>query len=203
MALQQYNKEEILDTCFEVFAKYGYANTSTSMLAEAASISKALIFHHFESKKKLYLSILDRCIEKGRIDMGFNTLLKNQDFFEARERFTIIKFNYYKKNPNLMKIIREAFYMTPDGLRKEIQEKYEVLIDNNEKEWKRLFNKVNLKDGVDRDQAFRLILITLDYFDKKYLSDLENNNDLDELYLRDFLKERNSYISLIRFGIEK
>lgn len=203
MALQQYDKEEILDICFDMFAKYGYANTSTSMLAEAAGISKALIFHHFESKKKLYLSILDRCIEKGRIDMGFDTLLENQDFFEAKERSSITKFHYYKGNPNLMKIIREAFYMTPDGLKMEIQEKYDKLNHNNEKEWKLLFNKVPLRDDVDRNQAFRLITMTLDYFDKKYISDLEDNLDLDEGYLKDFLEERNDYLTMIRFGVEK
>lgn len=203
MALQQYDKEEILDTCFDVFAKHGYANTSTSMLAEEAGISKALIFHHFESKKKLYLNILDRCIEKGRIDMDFDTLIENQDFFKAKERSSITKFHYYKENPNLMKIIREAFYKTPDELKVDIQEKYGVLNRNNEKEWKRLFNKVPLRDDVDRNQAFRLITITLDYFDKKYLSDLEDNIDLDEGYLKDFLEERNDYLTMIRLGIEE
>lgn len=203
MALQQYDKEEILDTCFDVFAKHGYANTSTSMLAEAAGISKALIFHHFESKKKLYLSILDRCIEKGRIDMDFDTLIESQDFFKAKEISSITKFHYYKENPKLMKIIREAFYMTPDGLRMEIKEKYGKLNHNNEEEWKRLFSKVPLRDDVDRNQAFKLITITLDYFDQKYLSDLENNMDLDEGYLKDFLEERNDYLTMIRFGIEK
>lgn len=203
MALQQYDKEEILDTCFDVFAKHGYANTSTSMLAEEAGISKALIFHHFESKKKLYLSILDRCIEKGRIDMDFDTLIESQDFFKAKEISSITKFHYYKENPKLMKIIREAFYMTPDGLKMEINEKYGKLNQNNEKEWKRLFSKVPLKDDVDRNQAFKLITITLDYFDQKYLSDLENNIDLNEGYLKVFLEERNDYLTMIRFGIEK
>lgn len=51
MPLQLYEKEQILDACLEIFARHGYAKTSTGMLAEAAGISKALIFHHFKSKK--------------------------------------------------------------------------------------------------------------------------------------------------------
>jgi AcrR family transcriptional regulator len=203
MPLKLYDKEKILDACFDVFARHGYANTSTTLLAEAAGISKALIFHHFKSKKELYLSVLDRCIEKGRIEMGFDTLLENKDFFEAKEKFSIIKFHYYKKNPDLIRIMREAFYSTPDELRMEIQDKYGVLLANNEKEWKSLFNKVSLREGVDREQAFRLVMLTLDYFDNKYLLALENDNDLEEKYLRDFLEERNSFLSMIRFGIEK
>lgn len=203
MPLQLYDKEKILDACFNVFASHGYANTSTTMLAEAAGISKALIFHHFKSKKDLYLSVLDRCFEKGRIEMGFDTLLENQDFFEAKEKSSVIKFHYYRSNLNLMRIIKEAFYATPDELKMEIQDKYGKLLANNEEEWKRLFEKVPLREGLDREQAFKLVMLTLDYFDKKYLSDVENNNDLEETYLRDFLEERNSFLSMIRFGIEK
>ncbi|KPU45994.1 HTH-type transcriptional regulator RutR [Oxobacter pfennigii] len=203
MPLQLYDKEKILDACFDVFSRHGYVNTSTTMLAEAAGISKALIFHHFKSKKELYLSVLDRCIEKGRIEMGFDTLLEHQDFFEAKEKFSVIKFHYYKKNSGLMRIMQEAFYATPDELKMEIQDKYGVLLANNEKEWKRLFKKVPLRKGVDREQAFRLVMLTLDYFDDKFLLELDNNHDLEEAYLRNFLEERKNFLSMIRFGIEK
>jgi len=202
MPLQLYDKEKILDACFDVFARHGYANTSTTMLAEAAGISKALIFHHFKSKKELYLSVLDRCFEKGRIEMGFDALLEHQDFFKAKEKFTIVKFNYYRKNPDLLKMVREAFYATPDELKKEIQEKYGDLIFNKDKELKCLFENVSLREGVDREQAFKLVTLALDYFENKYLSDLANHNDLDETYLKSFLDERNSFLSMIRFGIE-
>jgi len=46
-------------------------------------------------------------------------------------------------------------------------------------------------------------MITLNYFDEKYLSDVVNKDELDEKYLQDFLEERNSFLSMIRFGIEK
>ncbi|HHU83306.1 MAG TPA: TetR/AcrR family transcriptional regulator [Firmicutes bacterium] len=203
MPLQLYDKEKILDACFQVFARYGYANTSTAMLAEAAGISKALLFHHFKSKKDLYLSVLDRCFEKGRRAMGFDALLENEDFFAAKEKATVTKFRYYKKNPALMRMIREAFYATPDELKTEIQEKFGELLTRNEREWQRLFAKVPLREGVDREQAFKLVMLTLDYFDHKYLSEVEEEKDLDETYLDNFLQERNSFLAMIRFGIEK
>lgn len=62
---------------------------------------------------------------------------------------------------------------------------------------------VPLREGVDREQAFRLVMITLNYFDEKYLSDIANEDELDEKYLQSFLEERNSFLSMIRFGIEK
>lgn len=203
MPLQLYDKNKILDTCFNVFAIHGYNNTTTSMLAEAAGVSKALIFHHFNSKKGLYLRVLDRCIEKGRIEMGFDKILDSHDFFEAKEKTTIIKFQYYKNNPNLMKIVREAFYETPDELKTDIKKKYGELLAMTDEIWKRIFERAPLKEGVDRDKAFKLIMITLDYFDNKFLSDIEDFNDMDESYLNKFLEERDNFLSMIRFGIEK
>jgi len=200
---QLYDKEQILDACLAVFAHHGYKNTSTGMLAEAAGVSKALIFHHFKSKKELYLSVLDRCFEKGRIDMGFDNLLEYQNFFEAKEKFSIIKLDYYKRNPDLYKVVREAFFAPPDALKEDIKEKYGALITNKDKEWERLFERIPLREGVDRGQAFTLVMFILDYFDNKYISELADNDDLDEKYLRSFLEERNSFLSLIRYGIEK
>ncbi len=202
MPLQLYDKEKILDACLSVFARHGYENTSTSMLAESAGISKALIFHHFRSKKELYLSALDRCFEKGSIEMGFGNVPGEWDFFKAKEELSIIKFNYYRKNPYLYRFVREAFYETPDELKSEIQAKYGMLIANKDKELKHLFERVPLKEGVDRDEAFRLITIILEHFENRYIAELPEDGNLDETYLKSFLEERNSFLSMVRYGIE-
>ncbi|WP_217563394.1 TetR/AcrR family transcriptional regulator, partial [Paenibacillus sp. GbtcB18] len=61
MPIQLYERKEILEACLSVFARHGYKDTSTGMLAGAAGISMSLIFHHFNSKKTLYLSLLVHC----------------------------------------------------------------------------------------------------------------------------------------------
>lgn len=197
-----YDKEQILDNCMEVFTNHGYENTSTIMLAEAAGISRTLIFHHFKGKKELYLQLLDRCFEKGKAEMGFDKLPEYEDFFEAKEKFSIIKFEYYKKNPVLYKFIIEAFYETPNELKQEIEDKYGELITNKNLMWEQLFKKVRLNKGIERNQAYQLVMLTLDYCDNKFLLNLEDDN-LDEVNLQKFIEERNSFLSMIRFGIEK
>ncbi len=85
MPLQLYEKEQILDACLEIFARHGYAKTSTGMLAEAAGISKALIFHHFKSKKILYLTVLDYCIEKVKSRLSLDDLSSYHDFLKRKK----------------------------------------------------------------------------------------------------------------------
>lgn len=203
MPLQLYEKEHILDACLAVFARYGYTKTSTAMLAEAAGISKSLIFHHFKSKKGLYLSMLDQCFEKRSLERNFDKISKQGDFFTIKEKFSIIKFFYYKENPDLYKVMSEAFYATPNELKKEIKEKYGTLITNGDKVLKLLFEQVPLREGVDRAQAFKLIIIILEYFENQYLSELTPDNHWDETYLQSFLDERNRFLDMIRYGIEK
>lgn len=197
-----YEREDILDACLGVFALHGYDNTSTAMLAKAAGISKALVFHHFKSKKELYLRILDSCLERGAVEMGFDHLSNHQDFFEAREKFSLVKAAYFRDNPDLHKVVREAFFATPDEVRAEIEEKYGTLIANKDREWERLFEKVPLRKGVDRRQAFKLVMLALDYCDNQYLSQLTEDCQLDEERLRSFLAERNRFLCMIRYGIE-
>src|SRR3954470_23546436 len=50
----------ILDAALEVFAKRGYNGSSIDEIAQAAGISKALIYEHFPSKKDLHVSLLER-----------------------------------------------------------------------------------------------------------------------------------------------
>ncbi|MDI5791512.1 TetR/AcrR family transcriptional regulator [Bacillus licheniformis] len=70
---------------FGGFARHGFAKTSTGMLAEAAGISKALIFIILK-QKDLYLTVLDYCIEKVKSRLSLDDLASYDDFFEAKEK---------------------------------------------------------------------------------------------------------------------
>src|SRR4051795_3080789 len=62
MAVVRLDSEErrkaIIDAALPLFARKGFAGTTTKELAEAAGVSEALIFKHFPSKAALYAEIL-------------------------------------------------------------------------------------------------------------------------------------------------
>ncbi|MBM4269835.1 MAG: TetR/AcrR family transcriptional regulator [Deltaproteobacteria bacterium] len=62
-------RTKILETAARLFATHGYDSTSLSVVARDASVSKALIFWHFENKESLYEAVLSRTIEPYHIDM--------------------------------------------------------------------------------------------------------------------------------------
>src|ERR1700688_1981171 len=62
MALTRLDSDErrkaIVTAAVPLFARDGFAGTTTRELAEAAGISEALLFRHFPSKQLLYREIL-------------------------------------------------------------------------------------------------------------------------------------------------
>ncbi|UUZ92244.1 TetR/AcrR family transcriptional regulator [Paenibacillus sp. P25] len=142
MPLQLYEREQVLEACLTVFARHGYTGTSTGMLAEAAGISKALIFHHFKSKKHLYFSLLEYCFEKAGKELRMDTISEQEDFFEAVDRLSRLKFDYYRKFPDEYKLAYDAFYSTPDELKEELERKYGHVMAARNEVLERLFGRV-------------------------------------------------------------
>lgn len=56
-------KRAILDAALPLFARKGFAATTTREIAQAAGVSEALIFKHFPSKASLYEAIFLNCID--------------------------------------------------------------------------------------------------------------------------------------------
>jgi AcrR family transcriptional regulator len=54
----------ILDAAVEAFARRGYHGAAIDEIAQAAGISKALIYEHFPSKKALHASLVERLVDE-------------------------------------------------------------------------------------------------------------------------------------------
>ncbi len=57
-------KDIILETAARLFAKNGYARTSTVVLAQEAGVAEGTIFRHFKSKEDLFITLILRLREK-------------------------------------------------------------------------------------------------------------------------------------------
>ena len=51
-------RQEILNVGLELFIRNGYSATRTADIAKAVGMSEGLLFHYFETKEKLYLTLL-------------------------------------------------------------------------------------------------------------------------------------------------
>ncbi len=52
-------RRQLFDVALSLFAKHGYASATMDDIAEAAGVTKPLVYQHFESKRALYLELMD------------------------------------------------------------------------------------------------------------------------------------------------
>ena len=52
-------RHQLLDVSLEVFARQGFHGASMAEVAEAAGVTKPVLYQHFGSKRELYLELLD------------------------------------------------------------------------------------------------------------------------------------------------
>ena len=76
------SKEQILEAAMKVFVRSGYAQTRMEDIAEVAGLSKGAIYHHYQSKKELFLSLIDYWEEYFFFKVFFN---KNSSSKKAEE----------------------------------------------------------------------------------------------------------------------
>ena len=60
-------REQILDVSVQVFARNGFHSTSMNDVAEAAGVTKPVLYQHFDSKQDLYLALLDEAGNRLRM----------------------------------------------------------------------------------------------------------------------------------------
>lgn len=57
-------REQILDVALEVMGAAGYHGASMNDIAEAAGVTKPVLYQHFDSKRELYLALLEEVGER-------------------------------------------------------------------------------------------------------------------------------------------
>jgi AcrR family transcriptional regulator len=53
-------REQLLDTAAKLFALHGYAGATTSQIARAAGVTEPIIYRHFQSKRDLFIALIER-----------------------------------------------------------------------------------------------------------------------------------------------
>src|ERR1700730_7251486 len=59
-------QEEILEAAGRLFARHGYADTDTQLLADELGVGKGTLYRYFPSKRALFLAAVDRAMRRMR-----------------------------------------------------------------------------------------------------------------------------------------
>lgn len=66
-------RRQLFDVALRLFAERGYESTTMDEIAEAAGVTKPLLYQHFSSKRALYLELVDSVAEALLAEIGTAT----------------------------------------------------------------------------------------------------------------------------------
>ena len=90
-------REQLLAVALDVFGRKGFHETSMNDVAEAAGITKPVLYQHFESKRELYLALIE---EAGNRMIGSFTHLGEMSNLRARTELGYLAFFQWVHDDN-------------------------------------------------------------------------------------------------------
>lgn len=117
-------QQAILNAGYRVFSQNSYKNSPMSEIADAAGISKSLLFHYFHNKREFYLFLWDKCAETTIEYMTEYGCYGQTELFESMERGMRAKMEIIRKYPDMGTFTIKAFYEKDEAICDAIQESY-------------------------------------------------------------------------------
>ena len=141
-------KNKILDAAFNVFVKNGYKDTTMSHIVKESGLSKGAIYHHYSSKKDLFISLIDHWEVYSFPDF-YSGGSSEESAVKTLQRFADVVYATFNDKPHIF--LAEIEFWALANKDKEINDRSKILYDKILK----LFELV-LSKGI-RNNEFRKI----------------------------------------------
>jgi len=199
--LSEDKKQRILEVCILEFADKGYEKASTNTIVKDAKISKGILFHYFGNKKSLFLYIVEHCLEFLITEYRKYPLQKSGDIFDRILELGVIKLKITHANPNISKLILQAFMNTPEDIRSEIQDKYQQMSIEFIPPIFKDIDSSKFRNGVSPTKALEIVMLFLEALQDKYSKEYRGREqellgDMDNI-----MDEYKQYIEILKYGM--
>ncbi len=193
------NKQhKIINGALKIFSQYGYHKASVSQIAQAADVSKSMIFYYFKTKLGLYSYLINFSFETIKNNYDDNPI-KATDFFDFLIESAQTKMLGLKQFPYLMKFITHFYFETD----KDVQElKREYLKKGEDLRTKMIGPELEyfkFKDTVDPNLLMKMLITWSEGYISKSEQELETL-DVDQLssYYDEMVEEFTKYLEMFR-----
>lgn len=197
-------RQHILSACIDEFAERGYRGASTERMAQAAGISKGLLFYHFKNKKNLYLYLLDHTVKVMRERLEKMEPDKTSDFFEWIVRRGLMKRRLGWEEPKLYRLLLDAYLHTSPDIKQDMLKRFAGLFQDAREQLYQEMDTSIFKEGVDPKMAVEMILLVTEGLYNRKLPALQQMSPEEVLdALQKMQDEIIAYIELLKKGICK
>ena len=145
---REQRREQVMSVARGVFMERGYHSAGMDEIADAAGVSKPVLYQHFPSKLELYLALLD-----GGIDELLNsadTALASTSDNKERVRATMrAYFSFVADRNSAFRLVFESDVMNESAVRERVDRVHEAIAS-------KIADVISTDTGLSNDQAMLL-----------------------------------------------
>ena len=184
-SLPEERQKAILNAGYRVFSQNSYKNSPMSEIAQAAGISKSLLFHYFHNKKELYLHLWDNCAKLTIEYLTRYDCYSQKGLFESMERGMEVKLEICRLYPDMANFAIRAFYEKDPEINAAVQESYHRYFNLKADKARINFDSAQFIPGLDIPMMYREMY----WASEGYLWEMtqRGDGDIDQMK-RDFEK---------------
>ena len=192
-SLEAEKQERVINAALKEFARNGYEKASTNEIVEEAGISKGSLFNYFNSKKELYLFLLDyvaEMIEKIYAQVDWN----ETDFFERMRQMGLVKFKIYKRFPQAFDFLKALAHEDAAEVKCEIRKMGKDLIESGLERGYQNIDWSKFREDIDREKMISIINWTMLGFAELYRDKVDSFGDVGV----EVLSESDEYFDILK-----
>ena len=121
--LKERREEQIYKAALKIFSKNGYYKADMGIIAQRAKIGKGTLYRYFESKKNLFISL----VEWGLNQLKNEILTNIEGIDDEVEKITTaleVYFNFYKNQKGFYRVLIYEKYNFMDEIARKFKETY-------------------------------------------------------------------------------
>lgn len=191
------SRSKIIEGAIKVFAQHSYEKASTTMIAQAAGLSKGLIFHYFGNKTELFLAtyrevadiIIARIVDKINY--------AETDMLLRLKESIWLKLDVMQTYPGIFEFVKAAYFDHPPELNDKMQQINSEILDQGMTKIYLNIDCSRFRDDIDPQLAISTIHYTLEKMSENYNQELING-PFDRLGYEEAIKKIDPYLILFR-----
>lgn len=194
-------QEQIINAAIKEFVQSGFDKASTNEIVKRANISKGSLFNYFNSKKDLYLYLIEYSRNIIR-DLNDQIDLTEEDLFNRIEKAGLEKFYVQQKHPLVFDFFASLKHEESVEVRETVKQSidyiYNVAI-------KRLYQDIDyskFRDEIDVEKAIEILNWTMFGLGDKALEQIVTFEDVDD-FGEYYFEEWKKYAEILKYSFYK
>lgn len=145
---REQRREQVMSVARAVFVERGYHAAGMDEIAEAAGVSKPVLYQHFPSKLELYLALLDRGID-DLLSSADDALRSTSDNKERVSATMLAYFTFVADQSSAYRLVFESDVMNESAVRERVDRAHEAIAT-------KIAAVISADTGLSQEQAMLL-----------------------------------------------